>query len=354
MPLKSDPVIPQYKIRIGTGGENVSSQAEKHYENDEIQNLQKVTKEKLTQKSFKSNIFDYMIEKMFFVFGSIAVFILLLLLYFLIREGWPAIQENGVMPYITETRWNPSSGEPGFGALPFITSSIMVTLGALIIAIPWGIFTAIFIAEIAPKRVRETLKPVVEVLAIFPSVVLGFIALVILGPIVANIFDLSNGRTALTASLILSVMALPTIISIAEDSLRSVPKDYREAAYALGASRWETIKIVTLPAAKSGIVAGVMLGFGRAVGETMTVLMAAGNSLNMPISEFFGVALPNFLMSVRTLTANIAIEGSDVPWGSLHYSSLFVLALILFVITFIINLIADLLISRQRRKLTNE
>lgn len=317
--------------------------------------LKVVTKEKLTQRSFKSNVLDYLMEKIFLVFGLIAVFVLFLILFFLIHEGSYAMREVGFIEFITTTRWYPSSPqEAGYGALPFIMSSLMVTVGALIIAIPWGIFTAIFIAEIAPPKVREFLKPAVEILAIFPSVILGFIALVILSPIVANLFNLSNGLTALTASIILSVMALPTIISIAEDSIKSVPKDYREAAYALGASRWETIKMVTAPAAKSGIMAGVMLGFGRAVGETMTVLMAAGNAIDMPVREFFGVVVPDFLTSVRTLTANIAIEGSDVAWGSLHYSSLFVLALILFIITFIVNMIADNLINKQRRKLGNE
>ncbi len=330
--------------------------AEKHKEDEQqLEQLKTITKEKLTQKSFKANFVDYVVEKAFFIFGLIAVFILCLLLYFLIREGSFALREVGLMEYLTTTRWYPSSPQgAGYGALPFIISSFMVTVGALLIAIPWGIFTAIFISEIAPKRVREILKPAVEILAIFPSVVLGFIALVVLSPIVASVFNLSNGLTALTASLILSVMALPTIISISEDSIKSIPKDYREAAYALGASRWETIKMVTVPAAKSGIVAGVMLGFGRAVGETMTVLMAAGNAIDMPLKEFFGIVVPNFLTSVRTLTANIAIEGSDVAWGSLHYSSLFVTAIILFIITFVVNLIADLLISRQRRKVGNE
>ncbi|WP_100373611.1 phosphate ABC transporter permease subunit PstC [Bacillus sp. FJAT-45037] len=326
-----------------------------HAENrddQEIAELKLVTKETLTQKSFKANILDYLIEKVFFVFGMIAIFMLLLILFFLTREATPALREVGIMEFLTTTRWYPSSPQgAGYGALPFIISSFMVTIGALVIAIPWGIMTAIFISEIAPKKVREFLKPVIELLAIFPSVVLGFIALVILSPIVANMFNLSNGLTAFTAAIILSVMALPTIISIAEDSLRSVSKDYREAAYALGASRWDTIKLVTVPAAKSGIVAGIMLGFGRAVGETMTVLMAAGNAIDMPLKEFFGVVVPNFLTSVRTLTANIAIEGSDVAWGSLHYSSLFVTAIILFTITFIVNLIADILISRQRRNM---
>ncbi|MFV8828783.1 phosphate ABC transporter permease subunit PstC [Alkalihalobacterium sp. APHAB7] len=330
-------------------------QAEKTSDSKKLNQLKLVTKEKLTQRSFKSNIMDYLVEKAFFLFGMMAIFILAMILFFLLREGSGAIREVGLMEFLTGTRWYPSSPQgAGYGALPFIIGSFMVTLGALAIAIPWGIFTAIFIAEIAPKRVREFLKPVIEILAIFPSVVLGFIALVILSPIIANIFNLSNGLTALTASVILSVMALPTIISIAEDSLRSVPKDYREAAYALGASKWETIKIIVVPAAKSGIVAGCMLGFGRAVGETMTVLMAAGNAIDMPLREFFGVVVPDFLTSVRTLTANIAIEGSDVAWGSLHYSALFVTALILFTITFVVNLVADILISKQRRKLQND
>ncbi|WP_216828782.1 phosphate ABC transporter permease subunit PstC [Alkalihalobacterium elongatum] len=330
-------------------------QAEKTSDSKELNQLKLVTKEKLTQKSFKSNIMDYLVEKAFFIFGMMAIFILAMILFFLLREGSGAIREVGLMEFLTGTRWYPSSPQgAGYGALPFIIGSFMVTVGALAIAIPWGIFTAIFIAEVAPKRVREFLKPVIEILAIFPSVVLGFIALVILSPIIANVFNLSNGLTALTASVILSVMALPTIISIAEDSLRSVPKDYREAAYALGASKWETIKIIIVPAAKSGIVAGCMLGFGRAVGETMTVLMAAGNAIDMPLREFFGVVVPDFLTSVRTLTANIAIEGSDVAWGSLHYSALFVTALILFTITFVVNLIADILISKQRRKLQND
>lgn len=333
----------------------MSIQAEKGSSAGQTVNMKLVTKERLTQKSFKSNVLDYLVEKGFFIFSLMATVVLCLILFFLIREGTYAIKEVGILEFLTGTRWYPNSPQSvSHGALPFIIGSLMVTIGALALAIPWGIATAVFISEIAPRRVRELLKPVIEVLAIFPSVVLGFIALVILSPIVANVFNLSNGLTALTASLILSVMALPTIISISEDSLKSVPKGYREAAYALGASRWETIKMVTAPAAKSGILAGIMLGFGRAVGETMTVLMAAGNAIDMPLREFFGVVLPNYLSSVRTLTANIAIEGSDAAWGSLHYSSLFVTALILFVITFFVNLIADLLIDRQRRKLGGE
>ncbi|MDQ0351600.1 phosphate transport system permease protein [Alkalibacillus filiformis] len=313
-----------------------------------------VTKQKLTQKSFVTNLGDYLMEKLFLVLGTLAIFILLLIVGFLFREGSDAIREVGISEFIFGQSWYPSSSDPRYGALPFIISSVMVTVGALLLAVPWGIFTAIFISEIAPKRLKEMLKPVVEVFAIFPSVVLGFIALIVISPIVANVFNLSNGLTAITASVILSVMALPTIISIAEDSLNSVPSDFKEGAYALGATKWEVIKDISLPAAKSGIIAAVMLGFGRAVGETMTVLMAAGNAIDMPVQQLLGLTIPDFLTSVRTLTANIAIEGSDVAWGSLHYSALFVVGMILFVITFIVNLIADLLINRQRGALRND
>lgn len=321
---------------------------------EDLQELKMFTREKLTQKSIKANLSNWLMEKLFFVLGIFAILILILIVSFLIREGGSALREVGIWTFISQTEWYPSSSNPRFGALPFILSSILVTVGALLIAVPWGIFTAIFISEIAPRRVKEFLKPIVEIFAIFPSVVLGFIALVILSPIIANLFNLSNGLTALTAAVILSVMALPTIVSISEDSLNSVPKDFKEAALALGASRWEMIREVSIPAARSGIVAAIMLGFGRAVGETMTVLMAAGNAIDMPIREFLGVWLPDFLTSVRTLTANIAIEGSDVAWGSLHYSALFVVGLILFVITFTVNLAADLLINRQRGSLSND
>lgn len=256
----------------------------------------------------------------------------------------PALREVRIEAYLTGTRWMPSSPiEAGYGVLPFILSSVLVTIGALVIGVPWGILTAVFISEIALPKLKEILKPIVEILAIFPSVVLGFIALVVISPIVAKIFGLSNG---LTGSIILAVMTLPTIVSIVEDALKSVPISYREASYALGVSKWDTIKHVILPAASSGMVAAVMLGFGRAVGETMTVLMAAGNALSMPISEIMGMPVPTLLKSVRTLTANIAIEGGEVAWGSLHYHSLFVIGIILFIITFIVNLIADVMLTR--------
>lgn len=300
----------------------------------------------ITEGARKSNLADYIVEKFFLLCGILAVVLLILIVSFLIKQSLPAFTEIGLKEFLTGKRWMPSAANPNYGALPLILSSLFVTIGALALAIPWGIFSAMFIAEVAPRKIKEILKPLVEILAIFPSVVLGFIALVILGPFIAQIFGMSHGLTGLTAAVILSVMALPTIISISEDALNSVPNDYREASYALGATKWETVRSVSLPAASSGIVAAIMLGFGRAIGETMVVLMAAGNALNMPVTEFLGMSIPTLLKSVRTLTATIAIEGSDVAWGSLHYHSLFMVGLILFVITFTVNLIADIMLSR--------
>ena len=280
--------------------------------------------------------------------GLFAVVVVILVFGFLVMQGLPAIREVGLVEFMLGKRWIPSSPIPGYGALSMIFGTVLVSIAALVVAVPWGIATALFLAEVAPPKVREVVKPFLEMLAGIPSVVIGFIALVVVAPGIASLFGLSNGLTALTGALMLGIMALPTIVSISEDSLKSVPNDYRDAALALGASKWQTMTRVTLPAAKSGIIAAVMLGFGRAVGETMTVLMATGNSLAMPLKEHFGITVPNYLTSIRTLTATIAIEGLDTAWGSLHYSSLFVLGAMLFVLTFIINFVADMAMTRVK------
>lgn len=287
-----------------------------------------------------------LIRLYFTINGALAIIILLLIFFFLLKEGYPAISEIGLGEFLFKTRWMPGSQDPGYGTLALVLSTLIVALGAMIISIPWGVIAAGYISDVAPRKIKEILKSTVEMLAVFPSVVLGFIALTTIAPIVARTFGLSNGLTALTGSIMLSIMALPTIISISEDALNSVPREYKEAAIALGATRWEVLKKVTYPSASSGILAAIMLGFGRAIGETMTVLMATGNSLALPMTDVYGIPFPDFLTSVRTLTATIAIEGSDVPWGSLHYHSLFVVGAILFVLTFVINLVADLAINR--------
>jgi phosphate transport system permease protein len=211
---------------------------------------------------------------------------------------------------------------------------------AVAIAVPIGIICAIYIAEIADTRLREIIKPTIEILAGIPSVVYGFVALVLLAEIVHNIFNTTYRLNALNGALILSVMILPTIISIAEDAIIAVPNEYKEASLALGATRWETLRRVTLPAARSGITVGVMLGLGRAVGETMAVLMATGNSPVVTLS---------LLSSVETMTAVVAIEMGEVVFGSLHYHALFAIGLLLFIITFVINLVVDYAVQRSRR-----
>lgn len=292
---------------------------------------------------------DAVARTLFAACGLLTVAVLLLIIGFMVYQALPALQELGIGQILTGTRWNPGSPlRPGYGAWPLLLSTLMVTAGALMIAVPWGIAVAAYLGDVAKPRWRELLKPVVEILAIFPSVVLGFIALIIIAPLIARVFGVSSGLNALTGSLALAIMALPTIISVSEDAITAVSRDYREAAYALGATKWQTIRHVVLPAALSGIVAAVMLGFGRAVGETMTVLMATGNSVTLPTTPWLGIPVPDFLASVRTLTATIAAEGLEVPWGSVHWHTLFVLGVILFVLTFAVNLVADLVLARYR------
>lgn len=285
---------------------------------------------------------EKVIEKVLLLTGLSSIFFLVLIFAFLVKEAAPAILEIGLREFITGTRWLPASKNPGYGALPLIIGTSMVTFLALFIAVPWGVATAAYISEVAHPRMKDILKSTIEMLALFPSVVIGFLALVVVAPMIARIFGLSNGLTALTGGVMLAIMAMPTIVSISEDAFYAVPNSYREAAYAMGASKWQTVRHVTLPAAASGIIAAVMLGLGRAIGETMTVLMATGNSISMPLRGI----LPDYTASVRTMTADIAIEAAEVPWGSLHWHALFVIAAMLFVMTFIPNLVADIVLHR--------
>jgi phosphate transport system permease protein len=218
----------------------------------------------------------------------------------------------------------------------------MVTIGAAIISIPIGVACAIYIAEVAPRRIKEVLKSGIELLAAIPSVVLGFIGMVTLVPWVKNIFHLPTGLTALSGAIMLAFMAMPTIVSIAEDALYSVPKSYKEGALALGATDWQMIYRVMLPAASSGIVAAVMLGIGRVIGETMAVMMITGNSAIIPHS---------ILVPVRTLTATIAAEMGEAVVGSEHYFALFAIGIVLFVISFVINVGADMFLHREKTRI---
>ncbi len=244
------------------------------------------------------------------------------------------------LDFITGTQWNPSGNHATYGILPLLVSTCLVTVGAMVIAIPLGIFTAAFLSEYVNKKVKNVLKPMIEMLAAVPSVAIGFLGIVVLGPFIAHLINQSNGLNALNGSILLSVMALPTIITVTEDALQGVPKSYKEASYSVGANKWQTLIKVTIPAAAPGIMAAVMLGVGRAIGETMTVLMATGNVSAFP---------KGFFHSVRTITATIAIEMGEVPYQTTHYYALFAIATVLFLITLLVNLAGEYFVNKFRK-----
>ena len=287
---------------------------------------------------------ERIIERLIWVAGISTIVIVALIFYFLVREGLPTFLDI-TWRQLFGRRWYPI--EDIFGLWPLIVGSILVTFGAVVIAVPLGLTTAIYLGEIAPQWQREILKPLIEVLAGIPSIVLGFLGWVALAPVIQNL-GAATGLTAFTGSLILAYMALPTIISISEDALYAVPKEYRDGALAIGATQWQSIWRVVLPAARSGLVIAVMLGIGRTIGETMAVMMVTGNAANIPA---LGPGM--FFQPVRTMTATIAAEMGEVAEGSLHYSVLFGIGIVLFLITFGINSLAGRLVGVQtndRRK----
>jgi len=260
------------------------------------------------------------------------------MLLFVVMEGSLAFTRLGTQLILGQV-WKTNSDL--YGGFPLIYASLMVVSGALLISIPLGICTSIFIAEILPFQLRDPIKSVIELLASIPSVIYGFVGVTFLAPLIASIFGLQSGATALTASLILAIMALPTIVGVSGETISAVPSEYKEAALALGASKWQTIRNVVLPLSKSGMLASVMLGFGRAIGETVAVLMVAGNVAMVPTPPW------NYLAPVYPVTAVIAMQMGEAAVGSLEYSALFGLGLILFVITFIVNTIADVIVRRR-------
>ena len=284
---------------------------------------------------------EVIVEALVRVTGYSAVGFVLLILIFLLREGVPAFGQVSLSSLLG-ARWYPT--ESHFGLLPLIGGTLLVTSGATLLAVPLGLGTAIFIAEVAPRWAREVLKPLVEVLAGLPSVVLGFMGILVLVPALRVDLNLPTGLTALAGSLLLAAMAIPTLVSVAEDALDAVPNSYRDAALALGATRWQTIWRITLPAARTGVLTAVMLGVGRAIGETMTVMMVTGNAARLPTS------LGALFLPVRTLTATIAAEMGEVANGSTHYHVLFVIGLVLFGLSLIFNLAAGAVVFRQRRR----
>ena len=270
-------------------------------------------------------------------FSSIAILTLIFL--FLLKEGLALFSTVPAGDFLGGHRWYPISDPSRFGILPLILGSCLVTVGATVISVPLGIASALFVAEIARGWVKETLKTGIELLAAIPSVVLGFVGITLLVPVIKHAFHLPTGLTALTGSITLAFMAMPTIVSITEDALTAVPRGYREAALALGSTRWQMMWRVLLPAAGSGIVAAVMLGIGRVIGETMAVMMVTGNAAVIPRS---------FLAPVRTMTATIAAEMGETVRGSDHYFALFAIGIVLFALSFVINVIADAFLHRER------
>lgn len=275
--------------------------------------------------------------------ACVAVLVIFLIIVFIATNSFDAIGEVGILDFIFGTEWDPEDGI--YGAFPVILGTVLVTIGAMAIAIPLGVGCAIYISEVAPSKYRNILKPICEVFAGIPSVVYGFFGLVVLVPFLRETFDVTYGLSWLAASVLLGIMAMPTIISISEDALHAVPQSYREASLAMGASRWETTIKVVFPAAISGVSAAIILGIGRAIGETMAVMMVTGNVPMIPDP------LWNIFSLITTITGTMASEMPEIVIGSIHYSALFLLALILLVIVFGINYCARLVIKNTRRKM---
>jgi len=283
---------------------------------------------------------DYITRLLFRTTGLLVIVILGGIFFMLLWNTAAFFLKVKPLDFITGTQWNPSGKLASYGILPLLVSTCLVTLGAMAIAIPLGIGTASFLSEYAGKKLKGILKPLIEMLAAVPSVAIGFLGIVVLGPGIATLTGQSNGLNALNGAILLSIMALPTIITVTEDALQGVPNSYKEASYGVGASKWQTLIKVTIPAAAPGILAAVMLGVGRAIGETMTVLMATGNASAFP---------KGFFHSVRTITATIAIEMGEVPYQTTHYYALFAIAAVLFLITLIVNLIGEYFVNKYRK-----
>jgi phosphate transport system permease protein len=283
---------------------------------------------------------EKLIKIVFFVFALISVVILGLILFSLFREGLSLFNKVSIYDFIFGLEWYPTADPPLFGIFPLIVGSVIVTIFATLIAVPLGVLSAVYISEIAPQAIKEILKSAIELLAGLPSVVLGFFGMVVVAPWMQETFDLPTGLNIVNASVILAIMAIPTISSISEDALYAVSREFKEASYALGATKFETITRIILPSALSGILTAVILGMSRAIGETMVVLMVAGGSAAIPESIFD---------SVRPMPASIAAEMGEAPYRSAHYQALFATGIVLFFMTMVFNLIADYISNKFRQ-----
>lgn len=280
------------------------------------------------------------IKTFFFFIALASITILGLIVIFLFMEGLPIFGKVSVKDFIFGSYWYPTSDPPDFGIFPLIVASIVVTAVSSIMAIPLGVLTALYLAEAASARVREVVKPIVELLAALPSVVIGFFGMVVVAPFLQNVLNIPTGLNLFNASVMLAFMSIPTICSISEDAIFSVPNELKEASLALGATHWETIWRVIVPASISGITTAVILGMSRAIGETMVVLMVAGGAAMIPTSLFD---------PVRPMPASIAAEMAEAPFRGDHYYALFATGIVLFLFTLLFNIVADYISNKYRQ-----
>jgi len=289
----------------------------------------------------RSIVYNYIIEKFFLLIALSCLLILLLIMLFLFREGLPIFKVISISDFLAGHEWYPTSEMPRYGILPLIVASVYVTVMASIIAVPLSLAIAIYLSEMARSQVREVMKPTIELIASIPSVIIGFFGMVVVAPFLQRHFNIDTGLNMFNAAVMLAFMAIPTIASISEDAISSVPVSLKEASYALGANRWQTIYHITLPAALSGIWTAIILGVSRVIGETMVVLMVAGGAAVIPGSIFD---------PIRPLTSNIAAEMAEAEVGGNHYHALFAVGIVLFFITFVFNIIADYLSNKYKFK----
>lgn len=286
---------------------------------------------------------ERMLEWLIRLCGISAILFVFAIFYFVFREGMPLLFSDrfSLTQFLFSTEWYPTSASHvRYGVAALIVGTLSVTGLAMVFAVPLGLGAAIFVAEFSTPRIREGLKIVIELLAAIPSVVWGFVGISVMNPFIQKTFDVPIGLNVFNGASLLALMSVPIMVSIAEDALKAVPDSYREAALALGATRWQIVYRVLVPAARNGLLAAVLLGVGRAVGETMAVLMATGHAVNIPTSIFD---------PVRTLTATIAAELGETSVGSDHYAVLFIIGILLFAVTFVVNLTADLIVKGIRK-----
>ena len=299
--------------------------------------------ERRATRGFGEIAVERAIEALIQLCGVSAILFVFGIFFFVFREGAPYLfGDFDLVQFLTSTEWYPTSvSRPRYGVLALVVGTFSVTALAMLIAVPFGLGAAVFVSEFCSNKARETLKVVIELLAAIPSVVWGFIGISVMNPLIQDVFNAPVGLNVLNGALLLALMSVPIMVSIGEDALKAVPDSYREAALAMGATRWQTIHRVLIPAAKNGLLAAALLGIGRAVGETMAVLMATGHAINIPTSPFD---------PVRTLTATIAAELGEASAGSPHYRVLFIIGILLFTITFAVNLSADLAVRGIRKR----